>query len=256
MNRTRLAIAGILLVNLVSALLMYQTVGWYFIRGYNEVGNFVVAPMAFAQAGLNLLLAAPVVFVTRWRRSRGGRAVLASLVASSVVMFVSPVFAPIIGGVAKRNLWIETPIVEAARYGDAPLVITLLEKGADPNQKQRALGTTALHYMACSGELEAIEALISSGADPNARAKTSRQTPLHWAVRYRANVPTIELLMKHGANPNLKDWKDKTPGDFSYVIPEPRGSEIRRAIGHSPVRDSPKRGPSTYGKIPDPASAT
>ena len=37
-----------------------------------------------------------------------------------------------------------------------------------------------------------------------------QMTPLHWAVE-RGCSQTVELLLKHGANPNLESKFDKTP---------------------------------------------
>jgi hypothetical protein len=222
--------AIVLLTNLVLVTVMYLTVGWHFIRGYNEVSNFLVVPCVIVLAGLNFLVAAPIVLVARWRRASGARVVVGSLCLSAVVILSSLTFAPVLGSAANRNLWIDTPLVEAARYGDAELVITLVNKGANPNAKQSALGTTALHYMAACGELQAVEALLEKGADCNARANASLETPLHWAVRSRVNVMTIKLLLNHGADPALEDWHGQTPVQYTETIPNPLGAEIRNTM--------------------------
>ena len=228
--------AGILLGNLVIVGLMYLTVGWHFIRGYEEVANFVVFPCAIGQAGTNLLIAVPIALVGRWRRSTSGRTALASLSLAAALTLLSPVIAPIIGRIAKRNLWIETPLVEAARYGDSDLVITLLTRGANPNVKQTALGTTPLHYMAARSELKAVNALLADGADPNA-ADDGLETPLHWTVRHRAGVRVIEALVKHGADPTLEDGEGKSPVEYTYVIPNPLKKHMLHAMGREEIGD-------------------
>ena len=189
--------AIILLANVILATLMYATVGWHFVRGYNEVANFLVVPCAVVQAAVNLFLAASVVLVARWRRMPGVHIAAISFCLSAAMVLFSPLFTPVLGSVANRRLWIKTPLVEAARYGDAETVITLVRNGANPNARQIALGTTALHYMAAGGEVDAVEALLAYGADPNARAATSLETPLHWAIRSRANTATIRSLVTH-----------------------------------------------------------
>lgn len=249
MNRYRLTVGVILLLNLAVASLMYETVGWHFIRGYNEVGNFLVWPAVLVQAGFNLLIAAAIVLHGWWRRGALGRSspwlrpLATSFLLSALVTALSPLFAPAIGRIAKRNLWIKTPLVEAARYGDADLVMILLRNGADPNAKQIALGRTSLHYMAARGEEEAVKLLLDRGADPNARADTSLETPLHWAVDYRANLRTIATLVEHGADPALKDWKGKTPIDYTAVIPDPRRTQILSVLGRSRIGKSPQEAP-------------
>jgi len=55
--------AIVLLANLLLVTMMYLTVGWHFIRGYNEVGNFLVFSCVIAQAGFNFLLTAAIVLV-------------------------------------------------------------------------------------------------------------------------------------------------------------------------------------------------
>ncbi|MEX0676794.1 MAG: ankyrin repeat domain-containing protein [Pirellulales bacterium] len=226
----RIGCVAILAVNLLLAAFMYQTAGWYYLRGYNEVVNFVVVPAALMQAGLDLLIAAPIAAVGRWRRARGGRFVLAGLLVSAVLVALSPLFAPSIGRFAAHHLWIETPLVEAARYGDARLVEILLANGADPNARQPALGYTALHYMVSRNEHAAVKALLATGADPNAQAQ-GLETPLHWAVRSYANGAIIETLIKHGADPKLKDWENKSPIDYALLESDARQTEVFTAMG-------------------------
>lgn len=245
MNRYRFTVGVILLLNLAVASLIYGTVGWHFIRGYNEVVNFLVWPAVLVQAGFNLLVAAAIVLHSWWRRGALGRSspwlrhLATSLLLSALVTALSPLFAPAIGRIAKRNMWITTPLVEAAKYGDADLVMILLRNGADPNTREVGLGTTPLHYMAARGEEEVVKLLLDGRADPNARAYTSLATPLHFAVKYRANLPTIATLIEHGADPALKDWKGKTPIDFTAVIPDPRRTKILSVLGRSRIGKSP-----------------
>ena len=244
-NRYVLTFGVLLLLNVAFASLMYGTVGWHFIRGYNEVGNFIVLPAALIQAALNLLVAAAIVMHSWWRRRTLGRSsawlrpLATSLLLSALVTALSPSFAPAIGHIAKRTLWIKTPLVEAARYGDADLVAILLRNGADPNARQLALGMTPLHYMAARGEEEAVKLLLERGADPNARANTNLKTPLHWAVEYRATLPTIAMLVEHGADPTLNDWKGKTPIGYTAVIPDPERTQILSVLGRSRILGNP-----------------
>ncbi|MCH8150438.1 MAG: hypothetical protein IH987_21075 [Planctomycetes bacterium] len=88
--------------------LLYQTAGWHYLRGYNEVGNFLVVPVALAQAGLNLLVAVLVAVIGRfgrWRRARGGRWALAGLLLSALMAALSPLYARSVGKFAARQLW-------------------------------------------------------------------------------------------------------------------------------------------------------
>jgi hypothetical protein len=78
-----------------------------------------------------------------------------------------------------------------------------------------------LHWEPVSGhpiseKLAAIKAALEVGADPNEldharRAERSIGRPLHWATEYSTfdhnlrheNLPVVELLLKHGADPRL-----------------------------------------------------
>ncbi|MBL8214039.1 MAG: ankyrin repeat domain-containing protein, partial [Bryobacterales bacterium] len=80
---------------------------------------------------------------------------------------------------------------------------------ADPSLAKLAdaSGTTALHYAAAYGSVEAMELLLANGAD--ARATNRRKTtPLHWAVHDPAKTA---LLLKHGAPIDAKQVEGRTP---------------------------------------------
>ena len=58
-------------------------------------------------------------------------------------------------------------LVVAAHSGHRELALTLLERGADPNAS--AAGYTALHAAVLTGDLAAVEALLAAGASPDAQ---------------------------------------------------------------------------------------
>lgn len=120
------------------------------------------------------------------------------------------------------------PLMEAARVGDAVAVSALLEAGADPRRAEPVRGQTALMWAASGGHSAAAAALLSRGATVHARSltrplvvmfdrgpsrsvKTSGQdahritagglTPMLFAA-LSGDVPTIEVLLAHGASPD------------------------------------------------------
>ena len=59
----------------------------------------------------------------------------------------------------------ESPLIAAARAGDAERVAALLDQGADPRAASPD-GTTALHWAARAGQAAAVEVLLDAGSRP------------------------------------------------------------------------------------------
>ena len=75
------------------------------------------------------------------------------------------------------------------------------------------------------GRLAVGEFLLQHGADVNARDEYSA-TPLHYAAG-KGDIRFVEILLKYGAQNNLKTNENKTPselaedhkhGDYKHVI--------------------------------------
>jgi ankyrin repeat protein len=93
-----------------------------------------------------------------------------------------------------------TPLLFAARVGDAESARILLEAGADVNDMLPD-GTSALVAAAHSGQQAVGILLLDKGADPNAAAVG--YTALHAAV-LRNGLDLVKALLAHGANPNAQ----------------------------------------------------
>jgi len=208
----------------------YNYVCWYYLRGYNEVSNMIVAPAVSVLVIGNLVAAGAIWTVQYFRGVAGYGPIIASFLLASLINLLSPLVAPTFGRFANRHLWIETPLIEAARYGDAPVVIALVEDGEGPIVTCAALGTTPLHYMAYGGKFDAVQLLLNEGANPNAQEKGSLETPLHWAVRARTDLAVIRTLVAHGASITATDHEGRTAIDYTDTIPEPQASDIRAAM--------------------------
>ena len=107
-----------------------------------------------------------------------------------------------------------TPLLFAARSGDAESARLLLDAGADPND-MLADGLPALTLAAYSGHGDAAQVLLDRGADPHAAAIGF--TALHAAV-LRADVALVRALLARGASPNAAMTKGtpmrRTSQDF------------------------------------------
>ncbi|XP_071435410.1 ankyrin repeat domain-containing protein 39 [Pithys albifrons albifrons] len=102
----------------------------------------------------------------------------------------------------ERGLW------AAARDGDEPRVLQLLERSGDPAEPDGA-GYTALHYASRNGHLAVCRLLLQRGAPCDARTPGGA-TPLHRAC-YCGHLAVSRLLLHHGADPAATDGDGRTP---------------------------------------------
>jgi ankyrin repeat protein len=119
-----------------------------------------------------------------------------------------------------------TPLMRAARNGDAPAMRVLLEHGADPSMQQknhisalmlaaglgRGLGTFADEYASEAQQVEAVKVLLGQHVDVNA-ANDAGQTALHFAALSMDSV--VELLVMNGAKLDIRDRQGRTPLDMA-----------------------------------------
>ena len=151
-----------------------------------------------------------------------------------------------------------TPLMRAARAGDATVMRLLIAKGADPKLTTKE-GNTALMFAAGIGyrdkntrgsESEALEALkVSLEAGLSLSQANSRgETALHGAASRGADT-IVQFLADHGADLNAKTRQGFTPLDFALgkesaaQLPVPHDSTVellRKLGGHE---GDPPKGP-------------
>jgi cytohesin len=124
------------------------------------------------------------------------------------------------------------PVLSGIAYMiNVACVRLLLSGGADPNLANQNTGETALHSclskpegdVSAADRFEVVKLLIEAGADPNRRTipgaptpnywrdvRTRGETPLHRAAAY-ADVDTIQLLLKAGADKTIRDAGGDSP---------------------------------------------
>jgi ankyrin repeat protein len=112
-----------------------------------------------------------------------------------------------------------TPLMRAARAGDALLMRMLVEHGADPSLTQKngntliilAAGINARGINADraseQGSIEAIELALKHGIDINA-ASTNGETAVHAAL---GSPAILRYLVDHGARLDVKNRQGRTP---------------------------------------------
>jgi uncharacterized protein len=134
-----------------------------------------------------------------------------------------------------------TPLMRAARSGDAAAMRLLLAKGANPKLTTRD-GNTALLFAAGVGyrdkntrgtEAEAVEAVkvaMEAGLDVNTE-NTRGEATLHGAASRGADL-IVQFLVDHGSKINAKSKQGYTPVDFALgkavvgQLPVPHDSTV------------------------------
>jgi ankyrin repeat protein len=109
-----------------------------------------------------------------------------------------------------------TPLCVAVTRGHADMVEFLLKNGADPNVRFRYRNDSSEHtpltaavYNNDKPNARIIEALLVHKADTRA-SNYLGLPPLHLSV-HKANKVAVELLLKHGADVEIRDREGNTP---------------------------------------------
>ena len=125
---------------------------------------------------------------------------------TAVILFVAVLAA--CGGAR-----VGSPLIDAARSGDAPTIQALLRGGADPNETGGVNGWTALQHAIHKNQAASVSALLEGGAYPNSRGG-SRMTPLMMAAGY-GQEQILRLLLKKGADPRLRNPQGEAAVDLA-----------------------------------------
>ena len=99
---------------------------------------------------------------------------------------------------ATTRLGGHTPLLMVSKLGNATMIKTLIDSGADPNQPTTN-GTTPLMLTAASGSVEAVALLLDRGAKLDLRENAMGQTALMFAAAY-GRTAVVKLLAARGAD--------------------------------------------------------
>jgi ankyrin repeat protein len=109
------------------------------------------------------------------------------------------------------------PLGLAAFFGHEKVVALLLARGADPAKASaNAMKVMPLHAAAAARSVPIARTLIAAGAPLDARQGTGAAgfTPLMEAA-LNGQDELVELLLRHGANPDLRDDKEMSAADHA-----------------------------------------
>ncbi len=112
------------------------------------------------------------------------------------------------------------------RQKHAEVTKLLLSLGADPAAKDSS-GHTPLHAaVSLIGQLPAAEAILTTAknVDVNARDDAG-STPLHQAAAF-GRLDAVQLLLKHGADPTLRNQEGDTPLDRAVKMKLPNQEKL------------------------------
>ena len=101
-------------------------------------------------------------------------------------------------------------LINAIREGNLKRTRTLLNEGADPNQR-REDGGTPLSTAGFHGEIEIVELLLKRGAKIS-RPNTDGNTPLHVAA-FLCRTEIVKLYLEKGASVITKNRRGESPID-------------------------------------------
>ncbi|KAJ8682777.1 hypothetical protein QAD02_018569 [Eretmocerus hayati] len=111
----------------------------------------------------------------------------------------------------------ETALHIASAVGCTEIIQLLLDAGAKVNLVTRSEGRAPLHLACANDRVAAAKMLLNCGScNPDAK-DNARDTPLHLASR-AANVRIVEMLVRHGANPRIRNLNGATPLDEVEAI--------------------------------------
>lgn len=92
----------------------------------------------------------------------------------------------------------------AIKLNNMEEVVEIIDKGADVNAVVLNHGETPLMGATQSKNTEMMKLLMNSGASPNL-GMDNGTTPIHYAAKEASDVSVLELLLKYGGNPTVKD---------------------------------------------------
>lgn len=135
-------------------------------------------------------------------------------------------------------------LIDAIRQRDTDALIDAVESGQVDANFTDDVGQTLLNWSSAFGTVDMVTYLCDKGADVN---KGQRSSSLHYAACF-GRPDVVKILLKHGANPDLRDEEGKTALDKARERSE-EGHQQVATILESPSSYMQKDEPETLEKF-------
>ena len=126
----------------------------------------------------------------------------------------------------------------AAQFNRQACLEVLRARGADLSFRQSPYGNTPLYFLAGHQSDEDGQALwfkgfvwlLEHGADPNVTSYAKAESPLHLLSAGFPKLATVDQLLAHGADPNLKRADGRTP--YELAVRHGNAAIAQRLLDH------------------------
>jgi len=135
-----------------------------------------------------------------------------------------------VGCGGSRDLSPLSPLILAARSGDARVVRSMVERGEDVDQLGGVNGWTPLMHAIHKNHPDVALLLLDLGADSNARGKRGA-TPLMLAAP-RGQVAVVKALLRRGADPRASNVHGATA--LSNAVAAGQGAVVDALLAQDP----------------------
>jgi len=141
------------------------------------------------------------------------------LIPCLIALFtLNPLTGWIIGkmnqGQEQKSPRTDSPLVQAVRAGEIDKINSLLLAGSDANEADETHGMKLITIAAYAGHKEVVRLLLDKGVDPNSRNR-SGSYPLH-AAALTGRPISAGLLLERGADPLAKNGSGVQPLKLSF----------------------------------------
>jgi len=137
-------------------------------------------------------------------------------------------------GVGNRDIWIArfdqdvvSPLLEAAKMGDATKVTKMLDSGLVDANAMDEQQVSALMMAAVGGHTDVCKVLLSKGAKANHAEAMTNKTALMFAAQ-GGHTSTVEVLLAAKADASLADSEGSTPLMWAAVANKPDVAALLR----------------------------